>query len=159
MKDNNVMIEEAKIRFRNFSGKAGRYTSEGDRSFCVLLEEELANLLKEQGYNVKYLKPLEEDEMPQAYLQVKVSFSNIPPKVVLISSKGQTILTEESINVLDYADLARVDLVIRPYNWEVRGMTGTKAYLKTLYATLNEDPLELKYADVPDSALGSVINK
>ena len=156
---NNVVIENARIRFKNFSGKAGRFNQEGNRNFCVLLEDGLAEMLKEEGWAVKYLKPLDEEEAPQAYLQVSVKFSNIPPKVVLVSSRGQTILDESTISTLDYADLAKVDIILRPYNWEVRGETGVKAYLKTMYATLDEDPLELKYADAPDSAMSSIFNE
>ena len=157
MNNNNVVIENARIRFKNFSGKAGKFNAEGNRNFCVLLEEQLAEMLKEEGYNIKYLNPIDEEEPPQAYIQVSVRFANVPPKIVLISSRGQTVLTEETVSALDYADLSKVDVVLRPYNWEVRGETGVKAYLKTMYATLNEDPLELKYSNTPDSAISSII--
>jgi hypothetical protein len=34
---------------------------------------------------------------------------------------------------------------VRPYAWDVNGKTGVKAYLKTLFVTIDEDALELKY--------------
>lgn len=148
-----ITIENARIAFRNFSGKEGQYNAKGNRNFCVLLENQHAIVLKDDGWNVKYLRPREEDDEPQAYLQVSVNFGNVPPKIVLISSKGKTVIDEDEVNILDWAEIENVDLIIRPYNWEVNGKTGVKAYLKSLYVTIAEDDLEKKYSDVPDSAM------
>lgn len=158
MNNNKVDIENARIRFKNFSGKAGKYNAEGNRNFCVLLDDQLAEILKEEGYNVKYLKPIDEEEPPQAYLPVGVRFDKYPPKIVLVTSRGQTILTEETVQALDYADLSKIDIRITPSHWEKNdGTTGIKAYLKIMYATLEEDPFESKYLDTPDSAMSSII--
>ena len=41
-----LSIENAKIGFRNFSGRANTYNAEGQRNFCVFLEDdELAEKL------------------------------------------------------------------------------------------------------------------
>lgn len=154
--DNTVLMEGVRIVFRNFSGKEGMYNREGDRNFAVLLDEELANLLKNDGWNVKWLKPREgaagpdEDEVPQAYLQVSVNFKGRPPRVVMIGARGRTNLDEDTVELLDWADMSNVDLIIRPYEWAVNGKTGTKAYLKSIFVTINEDALEIKYADIND---------
>ena len=152
----NITIEGARIIFRNFSGKEGKYNAPGNRNFCVLLDENLAEDLIRDGWNVRYLRPREEDDEPQAYMQVKVAFGNIPPTVVLITSKGKTRLTEDSLDILDWAEIKNVDLIIRPYNYDVSGHQGVKAYLKSIYVTISEDELESKYMDVPDSALGHI---
>lgn len=152
----NVVIENAKIGFRNFSGKEGRYNPAGRRNFCVFLEEDLAAVLAEDGWNVKYLTPKEEGDSQVPYIQVAVNFSNIPPKIVLITGSGKTILDEDSIDILDWAEIETVDLIIRPYAWEMRGSKGIKGYIKSMYVTIVEDEFEKKYADCPDSAKNTI---
>jgi hypothetical protein len=150
-RDNTVLMEGVRIIFRNFTGKEGQYNREGDRNFAVLLDEKIANDMAEDGWNVKWLKPredAEEDETDQAYLQVSVNFKGRPPRIVLITSRGRTNLEEDQIEMLDWADITTVDMIIRPYEWSVNGKTGIKAYLQSIYVTIQEDALELKYAEL-----------
>lgn len=146
--DNAVVMENVRIVFRNFSGKEGMYNREGDRNFSVLLDDEVANAMAEDGWNVKWLNPREEGDSPQAYLTVAVNYKGRPPRVVMVTSRGRTPLDESEIEVLDWVDIANVDLIVRPYEWAVNGKTGIKAYLKSIFVTIHEDALELKYADL-----------
>lgn len=148
MSRNSITIENAHLlggSFKNFSGKASKFTPEGVRTFCVAIDPDLAGKLRFDGWNVKQLKPRDEDEEPLDYLQVRVSYKGRPPRVVMISGKKHTDLTEETIGMLDWAEIENVDLTIVPYNWEVNGKRGVKAYLKTLYATVVVDELAQKY--------------
>lgn len=154
--NNNITIEGARIVFRNFAGKEGNYNTAGKRNFCVLLDDELAKNLLNDGWNVKWLQPKEEGDEPQAYIQVAVSYGAVPPNIVIVTSSGKQTLNEKTINILDWAEIANVDIIIRPYNWEMNGKTGVKAYVKTMYVTINEDEFEKKYADVPDSAQNTI---
>lgn len=146
----NLTFEDARIVFRNFEGKEGQYNREGDRNFCLILSETEAQQMLHDGWNIKYLRAREEGETPQAYVQVAVSFKNRPPRIVLISSRGRTNIPEDQLQLLDWLEIGKVDLIINPYQWAVSGKTGIKAYLKSLYIVMVEDELEQKYADVPE---------
>lgn len=156
MDKKNLVLENATIVFRNFEGKEGKFNPAGRRNFCVLLEEDIAKDLKDHGWNIKYLSPREEGDTPQAYLQVSLNYNSYAPNVYLVSSRGKNRLDEEDVKILDWADLANVDMVIRPYEWEVNGKKGIKAYLKTMYAVIEESPLEEKYINTPDSAENTI---
>lgn len=144
-----VVMEDATIIFRNFKGAESQYNREGDRNFCVILDPEVAVDMLEDGWNVKQLKDRDDDTPGDYYLQVSIGFKGRPPVLALKSSQGRVNLGQHECEILDWVDIQRVDIIIRPYNWSVNGNTGVKAYLKTLFLTMNEDYLELKYADVP----------
>ena len=149
--DNTVLMEGVRIIFRNFSGKEGQFNREGDRNFAVLIDDATATAMAEDNWNIKWLQPREGDDeegTPQAYLPVSVNFKGRPPRIVLITSRGRTNLDEDSVEMLDWADIINIDLIVRPYEWNVNGKTGIKAYLQSIYATIEEDALEQKYNDL-----------
>lgn len=146
----NIIIENARIIFRNFSGEATQYNRAGKRKFNVIIEDpDLARDLIADGWNIKARAPRDEGDDPTHYIEVEVSFKNIPPKVIAVTRKAKRVLNEDTISELDYADIKHVDLTIRPYCWEVNGATGVKAYLKTMYAVIEEDDFADKYEDIP----------
>jgi hypothetical protein len=68
------------------------------------------------------------------------------------TSGTRTYLNEDNVNILDSADIRHADLIIREYRWDVNGKQGVKAYLQSLYVTLEEDDLYRKYNTNEDSS-------
>ena len=142
----NITLENAKIIFRNFSGKPSRYNKEGERNFCLVIEDDdLLTKLRNDGWNVKATRPRDPDDDPTFYIPVTVKYDNIPPKIYLITSKNKNLLNEETVGTLDYAEIKNIDVIVSPYVWEVNDKFGVKAYCKTMYVTIEEDVFADKY--------------
>ena len=148
-KVDNLVFENARIIFRNFKGEASTYNRAGNRNFCVIIpDDEMAEKLQADGWNVKILGAREDSEEPTYYLQVAVAYNLYPPTVYMIAGRKKTLLDEESLEALDYAEFKNIDLIIRPYQWDVSGRSGIKAYLKTGYFTIEQDQFANKYENL-----------
>ncbi len=141
-----VTIEGARLIWLNFSGRVSQFNTKGDREFTVVLPNDLAEQMADDGWHVKFREPYEEGEQPEAHIRVKVNFDNRPPRIVLLTSTARTHLNQDTVEMLDHVDIENVDLVMRGYDWEVGDKSGTKAYLKTMFVKVLEDDLERKYA-------------
>ena len=149
MVNENLVLENAQLGrggFRNFAGEKTQFNPPGKRTFVVLLDEQNGRRLEEQGWHIRWRQPRDEQDDPVAMLTVEVKFGDYPPKIILISGNQHTPLDESNIALLDTAEIERCDLIIRPYNWSVNGNEGTKAYVKTMYVTLQEDDFGGRYA-------------
>ena len=105
----NLKIENARIIFTNFAGRETKFNRAGNRNFCVIIDDDdMAEKLAEDGWNVKILAPRDEDDEPKHYIQVTVSFKFIPPSVTMICGKSKLklmyVTIEEDEFAYKYAD-------------------------------------------------------
>jgi hypothetical protein len=149
----NVTIEDCQIAFRNFAGNEDKFNPKGSRNFALLLTEKDAVTLTDLGWNVKYLKPRDDEPQGQAFLKVSCTFGKKPPKIIMVTSRGKTYLDEESVNSLDWVDIEQADITLNPYEWDVNGVAGVKAYVKTLIIKPVEDYLEMKWDRIIEAGL------
>lgn len=146
----NITFMDAQILFKNFAGEERKFNPAGNRNFCLVIEDEVqAQQMFEEGWNVRILPPRTDDEVAKHYIPVTVSYRNndsFPVCVYIVDGNQRTLLNEDTIGRLDHADIATVDLTIRPRYWDDNGQTKIKAYLKTMYVILNVDELDQRYA-------------
>lgn len=144
----NLEIEGARIVYRNFSGKPSKFNNEGDRNFCVIIDDPVQfENLQADGWNVKCNNP-DDEEKSMMYMKVKVNLeSYAPPRIKMIIGEKSVSIDENNIELLDGADIAYCDMVISPYQWEMNGNSGISAYLKELYVICNTSKIGEKYAD------------
>lgn len=136
-----LQIDDARIIHRNFAGVGSKFNREGDRNFSLVIEDQdIADKLIEEGWNVKIKEPREEGDVPFMFLPVKVKFNDRGPSIYLKSGPTNCVrLDEDTIDCLDNVDILSVDLDIRPYDWEVNGKVGRTAYLQSIYVTQEVD--------------------
>lgn len=152
---NTVLMEGVRLIFRNFEGRAGKYNQAGARNFGVILPEDIAAAMASDGWPVKRLNPSEEEkeqgiEQGPPWLPVKVAYDRgRPPRIISITSRGRTNITEDTVASLDNITMANVDMIVSPYHWTMpTGKSGISVYLQTMYVTVEEDELDRKYAEL-----------
>lgn len=157
-----ITIRNAQLFKTNFSGKEiPPYNPEGRRNFCVFIDDlKIAEDMEKDGWNIRWLKPKKEGDEMKAFLSIAVNFNNRPPKIILITSKGESRIDEETVGMLDWAEKTNVDLTINPRYWDDNGKQRVKAYLRTMKVSIYEDDLEKeideRYTNAPASAMDAV---
>lgn len=144
----DLIIENARIMYRNFSGKPSKFNAEGNMNFCLVIPyAELADRMRDQGWNIKMKTARDEFEDDLYYTQVAVRFDRIPPNILMITKKKRTRLDdEEAVKCLDWMEIETVDVIVHPSRYTNNG-GGVKGYLKSMYVTIREDAFADKYAE------------
>lgn len=148
-----LQIDDARIIYRNFAGTASKFNREGDRNFSIVIpDQEMADALVNEGWNVKIKAPREDGDVPFMTLPVKVKFNDRGPNVYLQTGNRMNRLDEDSIACLDQIDIVSVDLDVRPYDWVLYEGTkdekrGRSAYLQSIKVVQDVDRFASRFAE------------
>lgn len=145
MPNETYLIEDAKLMFRNLSGRKTDFNDEGRRNFCVEIHPSEVEKLRADGWNIKEGKVLDEDGIPTYYVAVNVNFDGGRPPLIVLDSNGvRTQLGADEVGLVDAADIAYCDVNLNLWHHKMNG-GGIKPYLKSMFVKLNVDELEKKY--------------
>lgn len=148
--DGELTFRDVRIIYRNFEGREGQYNTKGKRNFAIALDQESAIALHEAGWKVKERIKDDGERLFHLPVTVKMDGQRAPRIFLITMSKNRRIqLTEETAMAVDWAEFDRVDVTIRPFNWDINGQQGVSAYLKIFMGALHENELELDYAHIP----------
>lgn len=135
-----LKVNHAVIMYRNFSGAPGKFTPQGGkRTFNLVLSADIAQELKEQGWNVKEKPPRDVDEDWLYTTEIVINTNSPkPPHLYLCYEKnGESFMTrlpEESFGLLDNGEFSNIDLIINPWQHTKSKDYTVKGYLHTMWA-------------------------
>ena len=152
-----LIVDDARITYRNFEGRATAYNREGERNFALIIpdQETVDKLIADvsddgAAWNVKIKAADDDYEKPFMYLPVKVRFNDYGPKVYLKSGERVIQLDEETVGMLDDIDISSVDMEIAPSDRIVTGKPYRTAYLRSIWVTQyirNDDRFASRFAE------------
>ena len=145
----NITLEDAKFFGRpNFSGVEDRFKDDR-RKFTVLIPNEVADQLREMGWNVKTSIPTQEelrefpDREPISHLKVMVDDGSI---VQIRMGENVEQLTVGNFGVIDRSRIDTMDMEIRAWEYDPEERPGNySARLVALIANIRPNILEQKY--------------
>lgn len=158
----NLTLEDVKFFGRpNFSGEMDQFKDDR-RKFTILIPNEVADQLREMGWNVKTTIPQKEDQEPLSHLKVMVDFGyqkghegdpnyERGPDCWILMGEDREKLTSKTVGLLDRSRVETMDMEIRAWNYnalDVENDGATPEYsarLVTLVATIRPNILDNKY--------------
>jgi len=144
----DVELEDIKIKwaFSHFDGREDTFNALGDHNFQVILPDDIAERLREEGWNVRTMDGYEEGDPPEHLLKVKISYKYEPPKIYLIKGDRKLRADERDLADIRRDTCEQIDVIITPSRWVAGGNSGITAFTKELYAKVMESRFSAKYA-------------
>ena len=126
-KSNNINLpEQAKLKgyqitFKNFSGRpsANGYNRAGNRNFNVILDDETAEQMANDGWNVRTKEFDDGSHRNTLQVAVRYDIERFRPRVFLVTPKSngkfvKRLLTEDTISELDSAKITDTRMILNP---------------------------------------------
>lgn len=145
----NITLEDAKFFGRpNFSGEMDRFKDDR-RKFTVLIPNDVADQLREMGWNVKTNIPTAEelaefpDREPLSHLKVMVDDNSA---IQIRAGESIENLQPGAFGVIDRSRIQEMDMEIRAWEYDPDERPGQySARLVALVALIELNALERKY--------------
>lgn len=142
----------------NFAGRVTEMNENGYKQFNLkIYDEELAAKLDADGWNIFHTKESERYGDPVAALPVEIRYhyeedlKYLNPKIYKCTARHDggkprpVLLTEDLIPDLEKDEIVNIDLWITPSYWKKNGKSGIKAYVDSMWVTIEEDDIRSKY--------------
>ena len=139
-----------KITFKNFTGResANGYNRAGNRNFCVVLDDETAQQMLADGWNVRIKEFDDGSHRNTLQVAVRYDIERFRPTIYMVSPKSngkflKRALNEDTVTELDSATVVSANMILNPSPWHnAMGNGGIKAYLTLGYFVIEKDPFE-----------------
>lgn len=145
----NLTLFDAKFFGRpNFAGEMDRFKDDR-RKFTVLIPNDVADGLRQQGWNVKTLIPTPEQvsEGMTELSHLKVMIDDGSQVYIKMGPEGQPEqLTVAMFGVIDRSRITEMDMEIRAWEYDAEERPGQySARLVAIYCTIEHNALMAKY--------------
>ena len=143
-----MTIHNAEIGYSDFKGS--RYSpvfmlimNKGEITYKGITGYTDYDQLIEDGWRIERSKRDEDELIMWVTINMNPPQGVMPPSIYAVTGKKKEKLNEDTLGILDSADVSKFDVTLNP--WPRKDGEGYTAYLKTLFAFLYEDPLMAEY--------------
>ena len=159
MEKKNLTLElnDVKLVKRNFRGEALPMNERGDRTCLIVLDhvlakslgfdsvKDLVDILQADEWKVGWFKQVDEETEQEAFLPVKAVYGEKrKPNIYVKTGKKSQLMNEDTVSSIDYADISKVDVILRLHYWEYNGRTGYNNYIQSMEVTVVEDAISAR---------------
>lgn len=149
-----ITLRNYEITFKNFSGRETQYNRAGNRNFAIVLDDETADQLIADGWNVRVKEYDDGSRRNTLTVAVRFDIDRFRPTVVMVTPNGKYFkrrpLNEDTVGELDAARVASANVTLNPSPWHnSMGNSGIKAYLTTGYFVVEKDEFEDEFPEEP----------